>query len=457
MSSPLIALFAAALAITATAAAETDFPAGQLPQSATPRHYKLDLTILPDQDRFSGKVAIDVTLHAPSRLIWLHGQDLTVERAAVTDAGGSTLAATYEEIAGSSGVVRLSLPREIAAGPVRIEIAYSGPFNRNLEGLYRSDEGGDSYAFTQMEPIFARLAFPSFDEPRFKTPFDTSITVRDSHVAITNAPETKVEALDNGLKRITFATSKPLPTYLVAFAVGPLDVVDWAPVRATALRDTPIPLRGITARGKGKQIEYALANTEALLLELEDYFDIAYPYEKLDLVAATDFAAGAMENAGAIFYREPLMLLDERSSLNQKRLYALVHAHELAHQWFGNLVTPAWWDDIWLNEAFATWMENKTAHAWDPQGEYGRLNQTGALSAMGTDSWRSARQIAQPILSNDDIANAFDTITYEKGGGVLSMFERYYGEETFRRGVTHYLEKFRWGVATSKDFFQSIA
>ncbi len=433
-----------------------DFPKGQLPETVTPTHYAINLKILPEDQRFSGNVGIDVQLSKASNIIFFHGKDLAVQGAHVIVAG-KKMEAAYEEIPQSGGVAKLTTDAVIPAGPARIEITYTAPFNRQLEGLYRSDEGGDSYAFTQMEPIAARLAFPSFDEPRFKTPYDTTLTVRQAHVAISNTPSIKEEKLSNELKTITFSTTKPLPTYLIAFAVGPLDVVEWKAIRKTEIREVEIPLRGITARGKGPQIKYALENTEALLVILENYFGIPYPYEKLDLVAATDFAAGAMENAGAIFYREPLMLFDDKASLSQKRRYALTHAHEMAHQLFGNLVTPAWWDDIWLNEAFATWMEYRTAQEWNPKGEYGRLNLTGSLGAMGTDGWRSARQIAQPIASNDDISNAFDSITYEKGGGVLSMFERYYGAEQFRKGVKLHMQRYRFGIATSKEFLQSIA
>ncbi len=439
--------------LTASAA---DTPKGQLPDWVTPTHYALHLTVLPEDQRFSGVVSIDVKIAVDSNLIWLHGQDLAVQSAKIV-VGGRAIEATYEEVPDSGGVAKLSTDKPIPAGNARIEISYTAPFNRQLEGLYRSDEGGDSYAFSQMEPISARLAFPSFDEPRFKTPFDTTLTVRDTHVAVSNTPTISEKNLGNGLKTVTFATTKPLPTYLVAFAVGPLDVVEWKPIRKTDIRNVEIPLRGITARGKGPQIKYALENTEALLVLLEKYFGIAYPYEKLDLVAATDFAAGAMENAGAIFYREPLMLFDANPSQSQKRRYALTHAHEMAHQWFGNLVTPAWWNDIWLNEAFATWMEYRTANEWNPKGEYSRLSVTSSLGAMHIDSWRSARQIAQPIASNDDISNAFDDITYEKGGGVISMFERYYGPEQFRKGVNLHLTRYKFGNATSKQFLQSIA
>ncbi|MBM3516133.1 MAG: M1 family metallopeptidase, partial [Alphaproteobacteria bacterium] len=459
METWMMRLFSAVTAIlcSLSASAAEDYPKAQLPDSVTPTKYALELTVLPEKESFSGRTVIDVILSEQTSQIWLHALDFTSSSASVTDSAGRKHAATLTEVAGSGGVAKLTTSDVLPAGPAKIDIAYTAPFNRRLEGLYRTDEDGESYAFSQMEPIFARGAFPSFDEPRFKTPYETTLIVHDNHVTISNTPTVREEKLDGGLKRITFAPSKPLPTYLIAFAVGPLDVVEWKPIRKTALRDREIPLRGIAAKGKGKLFSYALENTEPMLVILEEYFGSPYPYEKLDLIAAIDFSAGAMENAGAIVYREVLMLFDEKASLNQKRRYVLTHAHEMAHQWFGNLVTPAWWNDIWLNEAFATWMEYKTARKFDPNGEYGRLNLAGSLGAMRSDSWRSARRIANPVDNNDDISNAFDGITYEKGGGVLAMFERYYGEEAFRRGVQLHMRRFEHGVATSRDFMQSIA
>jgi len=442
---------------TVLVAQTTDYPAGQLPENVAPTHYAVDLVVRPDQDDFSGQVAIDIALTGSTEVIWLHGQDLRVQDARVTDADGSVIAATWTEIPDSDGVAKLALAKPAKGPKARISIRYDAAFNRQLEGLYRADEGGESYAYSQMESIFARRAFPSFDEPRFKTPFDISMTVRAKDTAVSNAPVLKEAPAANGLKKVTFATTKPLPTYLVALIAGPFDVVVGPTIAKTRVRDRDIPLRGIAAKGKGPQIKYALENTPAILGALENYFGTPYPYEKLDIIAVTDFAYGAMENAGAITYREQLLLIDETSSLAQKRSYALVHAHELAHQWFGNLVTPAWWNDIWLNEAFATWMGNKAAAAWDPNGEFGRLTLTGALSAMNVDSWHAARAIAQPILSNDDIQNAFDGITYQKGGGVLAMFEQFYGPENFRNGVALYLDRKAWGVATAQEFLQSVA
>lgn len=450
---PAVLIFLLLLARTAWA---DDVPRGRLPEGVTPTHYALDLTVVPDQERFSGAVTIDVTVSKPGNVVWMHGQGLAVERATVTNTDG-TAVGTWEEIANGGGVAKLTFARALPIGPAKLTIQYSAPFNRQLQGLYRADEGGESYIFSQMEPVDARRAFPSFDEPRFKTPFDLALTVREGHTAVSNAPSLREEKRPGGLKRVQFATTKPLPTYLIAVAVGPLDVVTWEPIGRTAIRDRDVPLRGIAAKGKGQQMRFALANTAPLLLALEDYFGIPYPYEKLDLIAAIDFSAGAMENAGAIVYRESLMLFDGPPSLAQKRSYTLTHAHEMAHQWFGDLVTPAWWNDIWLNEAFATWMETRIADTVDPKGEYGRLTMSDALDAMGDDSWRSARRIAEPVNANEDIANAFDSITYQKGGGVLGMFEEYYGRDVFQKGVRLFLQRHAWGTATAEDFMRALA
>ncbi len=452
----LFTLACAGLFAGAACAAEPSYPKGQLPTGVTPTHYAIDLTIVPTQPGFTGKVAIDVRIDQPTTVIWLHGRDFTVTDTKVIDSKGAAQTATWSEIPDSDGVVKVTVPKAVS-GAVQVSVAFSHAYSRNLDGLYRSDEDGNAYIYTQMEPIDARRAFPSFDEPRFKTPFDVKLTVPAANTAIANAPQIREEPVAGGLKRITYATTQPLPTYLIAFAVGPFDVVEWEPVPKSNIRDRVVPLRGITVKGKGEQMKYALARTAGLLTTLEQYFGTPYPFEKLDIIAALDFAAGAMENAGAIVYRESLMLMDDKSPLSVKRRYALVHAHEMSHQWFGDLVTPAWWNDIWLNEAFASWMENKTTAAWDPKGEYGRLSLTDALGAMNIDANKNARQITQPIASNDDIQNAFDGITYEKGNGVLAMFEHYYGVENFRKGVQLHLTRHARGTATAADFLQSIA
>jgi cytosol alanyl aminopeptidase len=427
----------------------------RLSDTVVPTRYGLDLTILPDQARFSGEARIDVMLTRPTSEIIMHAQNMNVKNVSVR-IGTAVINGTLKET-DKSGTARLKLSREAPAGKALILVRYDAPFNDGLDGLYKVVEGKNNYAFTQFETIQARKAFPSFDEPRFKTPYDVRITVRDDEVAISNAPERKTEKLGGGLKRITFATSKPLPTYLIAFAVGDLDVVKGPDIPATALRPQVLQLRGIAAKGKGGQFKYALDNTIPLLLSLEEYFGVPYPYEKLDLLAVPDFGFGAMENAGAIVYREQLLLMNEQSPLRQKRSYGAVHAHEMAHQWFGNLVTPAWWDDIWLNEAFASWMEAKPTMQWKPDWQFDLDIQREAYAAMKTDAKLSTRKIREPILTEDDIANAFDGITYNKGAGVLNMVENYAGRENFRKGVQLHMKRYPYGNATSDQFYASLA
>ena len=436
--------------------AAESYPTGQLSDDAVPTHYALDLNIAPTEERYSGTVTIDVTLKNPTAAIWMHGRGLTVMAASVAD-GSETIPATWREIPDSDGVAQLMLTHPTRGAKVRVTLSYTAAFNTRLEGIYRVEDAGQRYILSQMEPISARFAFPGFDDPRFKTPYDISLTVPASDSAFTASLPVKTDMVDGGMKRIQFATTKPLPTYLIAVGVGPFDVVEWEPVPASKVRATPLPLRGIATRGKGGRFKYALTNTAPLLLALEEYFGIAYPYDKLDIIAAPDFSAGAMENVGAIVYREGLLLMDDNPPLSQKRRYVGVHAHEMAHQWFGNLVTPMWWNDIWLNESFATWMSDKIAAGFDPEGGHERNPLRGALGAMSADSKSSARRIAQPIESNDDIENAFDSITYEKGGGVISMFEQYYGVEQFRKGVQLHLQRHAFGSATAADFLKAVA
>lgn len=431
-------------------------PTGKLPEGVTPTHYRLDLDVAPATDRFSGEVRIEVILNATTRLIWLHGRGLEVAGAHALTSDGARIVATYAEV-GDTGVVKFETERPIGPGKATLVIPYSAPLNQSLRGLYKVEKGGHAYAYTHFEPLAARRAFPGFDEPRFKATFDIAVTIGGDDLAISNAPERETRELENGRKRVVFRTTKPIPTYLVALAVGPFDVVEWAPIPTNNVRSRPIPLRGIAPKGKGAKLSYALEHTGAMLGILEEYFTIPYPYAKLDLVAVAEFNAGGMENVGAIFYRQEKILIGDNPSIYQLRSYAYIHAHELAHSWFGNLVTPKWWDDLWLNEAFATWMANRVVHAWRP-GEFDdRGPVRNARRAMWSDRLDSARQIRQPIESNHDIANAFDSITYSKGSSVLSMVERYMGPEAFRAGVRRFMTRHSHGVAVAEDFFVALS
>ncbi len=435
---------------------QSNIPLGQLSEKVTPLHYSLSLILEPEAESYSGIVEIDLDFSDLTQVFYLHGKDLEVTNVQMTtDSIPKGQPAEYEQVH-KSGIAKISM-QEAIKGKATLKINYRTKYSQSLDAIYQVKESGISYLFSQFEAISARMAFPSFDEPRFKTPFDITVTSNKKNSVITNTPEMSITENKNGQLVHRFKTSKKLPTYLLAFAVGEFDIVEWQPLPKNNIRDRELPLRGIAAKGKGKKLSYALENTQAILQALESYFATPYPYAKLDLIAAPDFAFGAMENAGAIVYRESLLLLDENASLSQKRAYGSVHAHELGHQWFGNLVTPTWWDDIWLNEAFATWVTQKAIKKWRPEFEFERTLTNRAHWAMGVDSRSSARQIRNPIDSNDDIMNAFDGITYSKGGGVLQMFESYLGEQGFRDGIRLHMQRFAFSDANINDFLGSLA
>jgi len=440
----------------AVTTSEAGVPVGRLGDAVTPLHYQLELRIDPARDAFSGNVAIDVRLKEPADGFWIHGKDFAIDEIFLTDAGGDRVAATYEQ-QHESGVSRVSLTRTAAAGDATLHIAFHRPFSTDANGLFKSVRDDDSYIMTQFEPIAARQAFPGFDEPAFKVPFDLALVTRADDVAITTTPERSVETLEDGFVRHVFETTRPMPTYLLAFVVGPYDLVDYGSMPANSVRDREVPLRAVAARGLGDRLHYALANTDGILTALEQYFGIPYPYRKLDLIAVPENFGGAMENIGAITYSEFLLLMDEDSPIEQRRAYTAVHAHEMGHMWFGNLVTPEWWNDIWLNESFAEWIMFKAADAYWPEGEFGREILKGALGAMNGDSLIAARQIREPVLDNDSIGDAFDGITYQKGAGVLAMLERYVGEDAFRDGVRLHMQRHADATATAEDFIASVA
>lgn len=431
-------------------------PTGKLPEGVTPLHYALDLDIDPAKERFSGQVRIQTRVDDERDRIWLHAKGLRVSQAVVTQ-DGVEIPAAYVIVDAELGLVRLDLTRPVS-GDVLLSFTYDAAFDHHLQGLYQVESGGDRYAFTQFESHFARMCFPGFDEPRFKAPFDITVTAKAGDVVVTTTRELERSPTEGGKVRVSYATTEPLPTYLIAFAVGPLDVVEPGPLPANSVRKQPLPFRGVAAKGKGEELKYALAHTGPLLAALEEYFGIPYPFDKLDVIAVPDFASGAMENVGAITFREWLLLVDEdKAPIEQKRAFASVMAHELAHMWFGNLVTMPWWDDIWLNEAFATWMASKAVAKVHPEYEMDTAFVERVQSAMEQDSLVSARQIRQPIESTHDIRNAFDGITYSKGGGVLAMFERWIGEKTFKEGIRLYMDRHRFGGATYEDLVGALS
>jgi len=430
-------------------------PLAMLPRTIAPMHYSLAFTIDPARDRFSGHAEIQVNVLTPQTRYFIHGLDLHVTRVVARPRSGETIPGQYRQVH-ESGVATLTFEKPLPEDMATLIFDYDAPFNASLSGLYKVVDRGDAYAFTQFENTDARRAFPSFDEPGFKTPFDVTVTAPSGEKVIANTPVVQ-STPERGMTRWVFETTKPLPTYLVALAVGPLDIVDAGDIPPNRVRSQPLHLRGAAAKGEGARMKYALSLTPAVIDALENYYGVPYPFPKLDMLAVPDFSAGAMENAGAVTFREQLLLMDDNAPLGQKRSSLTVQAHELAHQWFGDLVTPRWWDDIWLNESFASWMENKIAQAVRPDEDFAEETLKSSLGVMRLDELPSARRIHNPVNTPDDIDNAFDDITYSKGAAVLSMFESFIGPEEFRRGIHLYLMQHAYANATAGDFIGTIA
>jgi alanyl aminopeptidase len=458
----LPSLAAIALVISACAApAVQDSPVARpgigadglrLDGSARPLGYTLHLVIDPRRERFSGDVSIDVEIVQALDSIVLHGRGLDVSEAIVVRADGRRQRIAYEE---RDGVARLRLGETLSPQHLRVELRYTAAFAQDL-GLYRFRHEDLDYAVTQFEAIDARQAFPCFDEPRFKVPFDVILDVPRGFAAIASTPQVETLPLENGLMRVRFARTAPLPTYLIAFAVGPFAVEDGAPVTAAAVARPDVPLRFVATRGAERGLRHARAPTTRFLQALEAYFDMPYPYAKLDVIAVPDFDAGAMENVGAIMFASDGILLTEPIAAADARLFALTMSHELAHQWFGNLVTMPWWDDIWLNEAFASWMQYRIVDELYPEHRAALERLLTLHDVLAEDALATARRIREPIRSEHDIENSFDDITYEKGAAVLAMFEHYLGPDVFRAGIRAHLARYANGTADSAALIDSL-
>jgi hypothetical protein len=394
-----------------------------------------------------------VTLGQPARRIFLHGSDLRVSSVSVKS-GTGTAAATYSEIPQSGGVARVDVAKDLPAGDITLVFDYAADFQKGAEGLFRAEVGGSWYAWTQMEPIDARRMFPGFDEPGFKTPFLVTVTAPKNLKVFANSP--LIEAVPAGtMTTHRFSATSPLPTYLVALGVGDFDVVETS-VPANAVRKRPLSMRIIATKGQAPRMQFAAREAPKFVELTEKYVGIAYPYEKLDMLA-TPILGGAMENAGLIIFDDTLLLLENDAPFRQLRAFGEVTAHEVAHQWFGDLVTPSWWTDIWLNESFAEWLGKKIGDEWRPDLEIGAIEIQDAFEGMEADSLGKGRPIRQAITENRQVVSAFDSITYKKGSQVLSMFETFIGAEKFRKGVNLHLTRYRHGNATADDFFRSLA
>lgn len=430
-------------------------PPGPLDPSPYPVHYQLDLTLDPREARFGGTVAITLDVTERSSGVYLHGRDLEVTEVRARTGEAPVTQGDWQPVL-ESGVAWLDYGQTVDPGQVIVEIDYNTAFDANLSGLFKVTEQGDAYALAKSESIQARRFMPGFDQPAFKAPFDITLTIPETDSAISNAPEASVERLGNGLKTVRFETTRPLPTYLLSLAVGSFDVVDAGMIPPNAVRAEPIPLRGFARRGKGGELGLALQTAPELVRIFEEALEQPYPYKKLDIVAAPQWPSGATERAAAITYRESRILAGPEIGPAARRSLLAIHAHEVGHMWFGNLVTPPWWDDLWLKEAFASWGEGASLSELYPGEGYELDAIVDGIRAMDLDSLASARAVREPIALNENVRNAYDAITYNKGLAVIGMVDTYFGAEVFRPALGRYVEAYEDGVAGSPEFFDII-
>ncbi len=424
-----------------------DATAQRLPDTVRPKHYSLILTPDLGSATFTGSETIDVQILKPVDSITLNAIEIKFQ-SVKTKLNGKVLDAAITEDTDKQQAT-FNFHQQLPAGMLTLEIEYTGILNSKLRGFYLSKTEKRNYAVTQFESTDARRAFPSFDEPAFKATFDVTLIVDKGDTAISNTnivSDTAGPAAD--MHTVKFATTPKMSTYLVVFLVGDF--------QCTTGESDGVPIRGCSTPDKVELTKYSVKAAEFVLHYYDTYFGIKYPMPKLDMIAIPDFEAGAMENFGAITYRETDLLIDEKTaSIGAKKNVAAVVAHEMAHQWFGDMVTMQWWDNIWLNEGFATWMENKPVAAWHPEWNIPQDVAQDMERTLDYDAQRTTRTIRARADTPDEINEMFDGISYGKAGAVLLMVENYLGEETFRKGVHNYLAAHMYGNATAEDFWNA--
>jgi alanyl aminopeptidase len=424
----------------------------RLGDDVLPTFEAIHLRVDPAEKEYRGTVAVDLTARRTIAAFHFHALGETLAKVALTGPGGKGEAIPLRTEVDERGLVTAHPSHPLVPGAYRLEIAFTQAFNTRSVGLYRTEKDGRSYAFTQLEAADARRAFPCWDEPGVKLPYQLTVEVPAAHLAVSNTPIEKETPESGagaaGFKTVVFKRTPPLPAYLLALASGPLE--------ATPIPGLSVPGRVITVAGQSRLAGTAVQLAPPLLAALERWFGRPYPFEKLDLIAAPEFWPGAMENPGAIVFADKVLLLDPARVTGHDRLeLAYITAHEIAHQWFGDLVTMTWWDDLWLNESFADWVADKITDEVYPQWKQETAVLVRIHAVMAQDARPSATPMRRPIASPDEVLENTGVL-YEKGKAVLAMFEAFLGPETFRRGVQDYLREHAWGNATANDLWSAL-
>ena len=438
----LAAICALVLCPLAARAAETADV--RLGRDVLPTFQRVQLKLDPDKRSFSGSVHVELKVGKRTDTIRFHAEGQRLTRIALLQSGDSV---ATTRVTGEHGLQTLTAAHALAVGPATLDLEFTNMFGSRAVGLYRAVRDGRGYLFTQFESDDAREAFPCWDEPGFKFPYQMVLEVPAAQEAITNTPPEATHEHE-GWKTITYKRTPPLPSYLLALAVGPFEY--------TPVPGTKMPTRVITCQGQKHLTGTTVQVTPKLVAGLERWFGSPYPFEKLDLIAVPEFAYGAMENPGLITFRDDVLLLDAASaSASQRRSNASVTCHELAHMWFGDLVTMAWWDDLWLNESFADWMAAKVTDEVFPTYKDGLFDLQRVQTVRLGDTQPSTRPIRDTTSSSEaGLTNV--GLIYNKGNAVLSMFERFLGPATFQKGVQAYLKEHAWGNATAGDLWRAL-
>jgi puromycin-sensitive aminopeptidase len=434
----------------------TDDPSTyRLATTVVPHRYRLELTPDLDAATFAGDAVIDVTVIEAVGSITLNAAELDIISAELTEASGRTLASTGVDVDEEEERATITFPETLSPGPATLHLTFTGILNDKLHGFYRStftDDAGVEHliATTQMEATDARRAFPCWDEPDKKAVFDVALVVDEGLAAYSNGPVIEETPVDGHKKRVSFAPTMAMSTYLVAFIVGPLE--------ATPPTDVDgVPLRIVHPPGKSHLTAFALEVGAHALRFFTGYFGIPYPADKLDLVAIPDFAFGAMENLGCVTFRESVLLVDPaQAARTELERVADVICHEIAHMWFGDLVTMKWWNGIWLNEAFATFMEVLAVDAFQPEWQRWVSFGVEREAAMAVDGLHSTRPVEFPVGRPEEAQGMFDVLTYQKGGSVLRMLEQFLGPDVFRDGIRDYLTTHRYGNTETSDLWDAL-
>ncbi len=444
----LAALLSLLVASAIVPAAEPVDPL-RLTREVVPVAQSVELTLDPAKEDFSGRTVIDLLASEPFTTFRLHAEGPAFTTATLTSADGEVTPLTAAVTNVEQGLVTLTAPASLGVGNYQLSIDFTAKYHHDGLGLYKTTSRGDPYLFSQFEDKHARKCFPCWDEPSFKINWQLTITLPATLEAVTNSA-VAIETRHGDTKTLAFGRTPPMPSYIVALAIGPFE---YLPVPGLS-----VPGRIVTPRGQVALAAEAARLAPSLLSRLEEYFGIPYPYAKLDQIAVPEYVYGAMENAGFITYTDRLLLMDpEKPSFNARRRLAKVMAHEMAHMWFGDLVTMTWWDDLWLNESFADWMCERIVEHQFPDFRIQLQASREIKGAMRSDALPSITAIRRPVTASSDLAQLVDELTYNKGKGILNMIENWIGPAQFRATMRTYFLKHSWGNTTSADLWAAFS